>query len=50
MSLVYRVYVEKKKDYAVEAHEILENIRVQLKLNNLEDLRVVNRYDIQGIS
>ncbi len=50
MSLVYRVYVEKKKDYAVEAHEILENIRVQLKLTNLEDLRVVNRYDIQGIS
>ena len=50
MSLVYRVYVEKKKDYAVEAHELLENIKVQLKLDHLEDLRVVNRYDIQGIS
>ena len=50
MNLVYRVYVEKKKDYAVEAHELLENIKVQLKLENLEDLRVVNRYDLQGIS
>ena len=50
MSQVYRIYVEKKKDYAVEGLELLENIKVQLKLNNLEDLRVVNRYDIQGIS
>ncbi len=50
MSLVYRVYVEKKRDYAVEAIELLENMKVQLKLENIEDLRVVNRYDIQGIS
>ncbi|MBP3398795.1 MAG: phosphoribosylformylglycinamidine synthase [Erysipelotrichaceae bacterium] len=48
--MVYRVYVEKRKEYAVEANELLENCKVQLKLNHIEDLRVVNRYDIQGIS
>ena len=50
MNQVYRVYVEKKKDYAVEGLELLESIKVQLKLDNLEDLRVVNRYDIQGVT
>ena len=33
MSKVYRVYVEKRKDYAVEADEILNNLRTQLKLD-----------------
>ena len=50
MSKVYRVYVEKKKAYAVEAIEILNNLKAQLKLNNLENLSVVNRYDVEGVS
>ena len=50
MSKVYRVYVEKRKDYAVEADEILNNLRTQLKLGTLTSLSVVNRYDVQGVS
>lgn len=50
MSKVYRVYVEKRKDYAVEADEILNNLRTQLKLDTLTSLSVVNRYDVQGVS
>lgn len=50
MSRVYRVYVEKRKDYAVEADEILNNLRTQLKLDTLTSLSVVNRYDVQGVS
>ena len=50
MSKVYRIYVEKRKDFAVEAAEILENLKTQLKLDSLEALSVVNRYDVQGVS
>ena len=50
MNKVYRVYVEKRKDFAVEADEILENLRTQLKMTNLEGVSVVNRYDVQGVS
>ena len=35
MNKVNRVYVEKRKDYAVEALEILNNLKVQLKLRLL---------------
>jgi phosphoribosylformylglycinamidine synthase len=50
MSKVYRIYVEKRKDYAVESDEILNNLRTQLKLDTLTSLSVVNRYDVQGVS
>lgn len=50
MSRVYRIYVKKQKEYAVEAYELLENLKTQLKLENLEDIEVINRYDIEGVS
>ena len=50
MNKVNRVYVEKRKEYAVEALEILNNLKVQLKLDNLNNLRVINRYDVQGVN
>lgn len=50
MSQVYRIYVEKRKDYAVEAADILNNLKTQLKMENIESLSVVNRYDVQGVS
>ena len=49
MSKVYRVYVEKRKEYAVEADEILNDIQTQLNINHIQSLSVVNRYDVQGI-
>ena len=50
MSKVYRVYVEKRKDFAVEADEILSNLKTQLKIDSLKEVKVVNRYDVQGVS
>ncbi len=49
MSQVYRVYVKKRKDFAVEADEILHTLQSQLKIN-IESLSVVHRYDVQGVS
>ena len=48
MSKIFRVYVEKKPQYKVEADEILNNIKTQLNIN-LSSLSVVNRYDLSGI-
>lgn len=47
---VYRIYVEKKSDFAVEAHSILQDLKSSLLMSNLENIRVVNRYDVQGVS
>ena len=49
MSKVYRVYVEKRKEYKVEALEVLHNIKEQLKIEALEDLSIVHRYDVQHV-
>ncbi|MBQ7153246.1 MAG: phosphoribosylformylglycinamidine synthase [Clostridia bacterium] len=48
--MVYRVYVEKKKEFAAEAAALLREIRETLGLRNVTDLRVVNRYDVEKIS
>lgn len=50
MSKVYRVYVEKRKENSVEAHDIRHNLRHQLGLKTVKDVRVLNRYDLQGIN
>ena len=50
MSKVYRVYVEKREGFNVEALEILNNLKTQLKIDTLKTLKVVNRYDVQGVS
>ena len=50
MSKVYRVFVEKRKEYRVEAQEVLNNLKSQLNISGLKDLSIVHRYDVQGIS
>ncbi len=47
---VYRVYVEKKTEFAIEANEKKHEIKDFLKISSLEDLRIINRYDVEGIS
>ena len=44
-----RIFVEKKLGYDVEAKSLLKEIKESLKLDSLEDLRLLNRYDIEGI-
>ncbi len=46
---VYRVFVEKKPDFAVEAKHLLEDIRTNLQITSLTNLRLLNRYDCMGI-
>ena len=50
MSKVYRVYVEKRKEYAVESLEVLNGLQNQLHINGLKDLAIVHRYDVEGIT
>ncbi len=48
--MVYRVYVEKKKELANEAHSLLNEAVNLLSVKNLKDVRVFNRYDAENIS
>ena len=46
---VFRIYVEKKPEYAVEATSVLNDIRTALRIN-ISGLRILNRYDVDRIS
>ena len=46
---VFRIYVEKKIEYAVEAQGLAADIRDFLQISGLTTLRLVNRYDVEGI-
>ena len=47
--MVYRVFVEKKKELAHEANNLKEDIRSLLRIDALDDLRIINRYDLENI-
>ena len=47
--MVYRIYVEKKEELANEAHELLSDARTLLGITSLEKVRLLNRYDAEGI-
>ena len=47
--MVYRIYVEKKKELANEAKALLSDIRTFLGIDNVEDVRIVNCYDAENI-
>ncbi len=47
---VFRVYVEKKEEFAVEANHVLSDIKTALSIQNLEKVRLLNRYDVEGLS
>lgn len=48
--MVYRIYVEKRPAYAVEAKGLLAEIRQLLQIDSVTGLRLLNRYDVEGIS
>ena len=47
--MVYRVFVEKKKELAQEAHSLLNDAKNLLGVQGLTDIRVFNRYDAENI-
>ncbi|MGI5850136.1 MAG: phosphoribosylformylglycinamidine synthase [Christensenellales bacterium] len=50
MSRVKRIYIEKKNGFNVRAKEALADFKETLGKKNLKDVRILNRYDIEGIS
>ena len=50
MAKVYRVFVEKKKGNDIEASQTLADLRNNVGITALEELRIINRYDAQGLS
>ena len=46
---VYRIYVEKKEEFAIEAKNLNIELRNILNIKNLEKTRIINRYDVEGI-
>ncbi|MCI5500502.1 MAG: phosphoribosylformylglycinamidine synthase, partial [Lachnospiraceae bacterium] len=50
MGSVRRLYVEKKEPYAVHAKELKEEIRRYLGINELKNVRVLIRYDVENLS
>ncbi|MBR6915310.1 MAG: phosphoribosylformylglycinamidine synthase, partial [Clostridia bacterium] len=48
--MVYRLFVEKKEGLSPEADILLGEIREILGLRELDSLRILNRYDAEGLS
>jgi phosphoribosylformylglycinamidine synthase len=49
MSLVRRVFVEKRPGFDVEARHLLSELRDILGLGSLQELRLFKRYDLSGL-
>jgi phosphoribosylformylglycinamidine synthase len=50
MAVIRRIYVEKKVGYDIEAKAMLLDLRENLAVKALRGLRILNRYDVSGIS
>ena len=48
--MVSRIYVEKKPGFDVEAQQLLHELQTILGVTSLTGLRLINRYDVEGIS
>ena len=47
--MVYRIFVEKKKEFANEAKALRYDVRHLLSIKSLTDVRLLNRYDVEEI-
>ncbi|MDY5497838.1 MAG: phosphoribosylformylglycinamidine synthase [Anaerobutyricum sp.] len=50
MNRVKRLYVEKKPSYAVKAKELAEEIRAYLSIEDVSNVRILVRYDVENVS
>lgn len=48
--MIKRIFVEKKTNCAIEASSILKDIKENLNISNLENVRILNCYDFLGVS
>ncbi|MCR1975341.1 phosphoribosylformylglycinamidine synthase [Clostridium sporogenes] len=44
------LFVEKKPEFRVESKKILNNFKLSLNMKNIKDVRILNKYNISGIS
>lgn len=47
---VKRIFVEKKKGFDIEARSLFRDLKENLGVSGLQTVRIINRYDIEGIS
>ena len=47
--MVRRIYVQKKPGFDVEAKGILEDLKENLQIKGLEQVVILNRYDVSGV-
>ena len=47
--MVRRIYVQKKPGFDVEAKGILEDLKENLQMKGLEQVVILNRYDVSGV-
>ena len=47
--MVYRVYVERRPEFAVEASQLADELKTNLNLAGITGVRVLNRYDAEDI-
>lgn len=50
MSEVFRIFVEKKEGFDIEAGGLLHDLRQFLNIVGLHRVRILHRYDVEGIS
>ena len=48
--MVTRVFVEKKKGFNIEAQQMLADLKGNLGIGGLQEVRILNRYDVSGLS
>ncbi len=49
MNKVFRCYTEKRQGFDLDAKGLLAELRTNLTIDGLTDIRILNRYDVQGI-
>ena len=48
--MVFRCYTEKRPGFDVEARLLMDELRNALGISGVERVRIINRYDVEGIS
>jgi len=49
MGVVRRVFVEKRPGFDVESSHLMQELTENLKIDNINKVRILNRYDVTGI-
>ena len=49
MAAVKRIFVEKRAGFDVEASKLMADLQNNLGINNIQKVRVINRYDMSGL-